>query len=265
MPLAVAADERVSLPATPSSHAAPRVHAPRHAARGACAHTAADMISAFVECMPAPLPAPAPQRAAGQPPWQHAVPPLPAAAAPAPTPAATLAAHPISPACTAPAAAQPALARRKPWAPRLCARQPLRGTLSQQLASITAAAEGVTASLQGRAPQQAQQVLGACLSTLPALQLRVGRVLARRGAPVCCYSDHASFVFALGAASEVDMTMFFADIRDSTRASGPSVSFRVRAGSNMRAFGEQHVAAHSVTLTFPSAATASAFVAAVKA
>ena len=154
--------------------------------------------------------------------------------------------------------------RRLPWKPTLPQR-PTRGSLTQQLASITSAVEHVTASLTGRAPPSPAQpaVLPQC--TLPALQLRVGRVLARRGSPIAMHSDRAEFTFALRGDTEIEVTLWYRDICGSTRASGPSVAIRVRGSDSMRAFSElAAVPWHDFSLTFSSAATASAFVAMVK-
>ena len=143
-----------------------------------------------------------------------------------------------------------------------------RGTLAEQLAGITSCLDGVTCSLLKRAApppphRQEADAPGARLLTIPALQMRVGRVVARRGAPVALHCDRATFTFA-HRETEVAMTMWFKDIAPCVRVSGPAVTFRVR-GDNMRAFEEgTAVTNHCVTLTFSDASAATRFVAAVK-
>jgi len=147
-----------------------------------------------------------------------------------------------------------------------------RGTLSEQLASITRVVEGVTAGLQGRCStpgvsegERGKSSGAASMVVLPALHLRVGRVTSRRGAPVHLLGDRCEFVFALGGSCEVSMTMYFRDIAPSTHASGSSVSFRVRGGENMAAFkGDYDEKVHSITLTFHAPFVAREFCKAVR-
>lgn len=80
------------------------------------------------------------------------------------------------------------------------------------------------------------------------------------------FYDRAEFVFAHGIC-EVSMTMYFRDIAASVRASGPSVSFRVKGGANMVAFKgdyDESNTSHCIQLTFHSSAVAATLLQHVK-
>jgi hypothetical protein len=121
----------------------------------------------------------------------------------------------------------------------------------------------VTAALLRRG--QARAPAPAPCATLPALQLRVGRTCARRGAPVQLLRDRCEFVFALGGAEEVHVCLWFRDVASSVREEGASVTCRVR-GANMEAFARAEGSGpHTVGFTFASADVAARFAAALRA
>ena len=79
------------------------------------------------------------------------------------------------------------------------------------------------------------------------------------------FGDRCEFVFAHGGSCEVSMTMYYSDIVPSTRASGPTVCFRVKGGENMAAFkGDYDERVHSILLTFHAASVAQDFVSRVR-